>query len=821
MNKLLCLIILLAYSFKGHGQDKVRQIKAVRTNQTINVDGELHEPSWASALPSSNFITSEPTPGLVANQQTEIKILYDNNAIYIGAFMKDEDPDQIFKNYSIRDNTGNADWMAVNFDTYQDGINAIALGVTAAGVQLDVKYSSNGEDGNWDVVFESAVSITEDGWYAELAIPYSALRFPETDIQNWNFQAIRHVRRNRETSYWQEFKPEINGFVNQFGNLNGIKDIKAPPRLSLTPFVLGGINFNKSEAGADYGNSYIYGAGMDLKYGINDAFTLDMTVIPDFSQVLSDEEVLNLSPFEVFFEERRQFFTEGIELFNKGDFFYSRRIGGNLFYKSQVNDNLDDEEKILNFSSNAQLINATKISGRNSNGTGIGFFNAIEAKSYANIETADGSIRKELIHPLTNYNVLVVDQNLKNNSYVSLSNTNVTRFGEAYDANVTGTNFSFRSKEQKYELQGRAAVSQQYDGDENTIGHNLTIGADKISGKYVYGASYRELSDQYDQNDLGFLFNNNQREMEAYFTIRNFEPEGPFSRIIFYLSPYYNRLYNPNKFTRAGINNNLFLLFPSFFAMGNFTSIEPTGYRDYFEPRTDDFSQFYKVPASWTVSPFISSSYSRPFAVDASVHFTKWSSEGRYLRRLRLSPRFNIGSRLNLIFSFVITDNPNDVGYVDKEEVANLLPNIEEDDVLLGIRERKTISNSLSLNYIFNEKMSVTARIRHYWDKVTYTGFGLLDNGGELASISFNGLNENGDPAFDQNFNLMTLDINYLWRYAPGSDIIVNFKNRSLVSNDQVDEDYFYNLSSVLDDSVNNNLTVKLLYFLDYQYLKK
>ena len=229
--------------------------------------------------------------------------------------------------------------------------------------------------------------------------------------------------------------------------MHGIKDIEAPVRLFLYPYV--SVNAGHFPNGDATQSNWTQGfnAGMDLKYGINDAFTLDMTLIPDFSQVRSDNQVLNLSPFEVQFDENRQFFTEGTELFNKGNLFYSRRIGRTPKGFYDIEDQLDSTEILLSNPSVTQLINSTKVSGRTNKGLGIGFFNAITNSMYAEVEdTINGTVRQIKTEPLTNYNIAVLDQNLKNNSYITLINTNTERFDTERDANVTGLEFSLNDK---------------------------------------------------------------------------------------------------------------------------------------------------------------------------------------------------------------------------------------------------------------------------------------------------------------------------------------------------------------------------------------
>ncbi|MBK9735450.1 MAG: hypothetical protein IPO92_10940 [Saprospiraceae bacterium] len=313
-------------------------------------------------------------------------------------------------------------------------------------------------------MWQSAVSIDSAGWIVEIRIPYSSLRFPSADIQEWKVQFSREIRRLRETSNWSPIDPLISGWVQQSGKVTHLENIKSPVRLSLTPYVSGYVksSYDPNLADNKLSSGTAYSAGLDLKYGLNDAYTLDMTIVPDFGQVISDKQVLNLGPFEVFFEENRQFFTEGTELFNRGRLFYSRRVGGLPLHYSDVGNKLNGGEKIIKNPDVTQLFNATKISGRNAGGTGIGVFNAIVGESFALIRAEDGKERNINTNPITNYNVFVIDQNLKNNSSISFINTNVLRNGSDYDANVTGSFFNLKTKNQQFGLSGNGVLTQKY-----------------------------------------------------------------------------------------------------------------------------------------------------------------------------------------------------------------------------------------------------------------------------------------------------------------------------------------------------------------------
>src|SRR5437764_5555272 len=199
---------------------------------------------------------------------------------------------------------------------------------------------SQNVDRTWNAVWESKVSIKKDGWVAEMRIPFSAIRFSKKDIQNWGLQFGRFIRKINENETWSPDDPNVSGTINKWGDWIGLKDITPPLRLSFSPYLSGGIRTSPVTNGK--ATEYLKSGGMDVKYGINESFTLDMTLIPDFAQVQSDNVILNLSPFEVKFDEYRPFFTEGTELFNKANLFYPRRIGatpqGNYSILALAND---------------------------------------------------------------------------------------------------------------------------------------------------------------------------------------------------------------------------------------------------------------------------------------------------------------------------------------------------------------------------------------------------------------------------------------------------------------------------------------------------
>ncbi len=822
MKRCLIVVCLVLIQFFTLAQNDPKILQALVSDENINIDGLLDEHIWQLADVADGFQQLEPDPGEAPTFDTQVKVLYDDDAIYIGALLLDESPEKILKQLSERDDIQNSDWFTCTIDTYKDGLNAFSFTLTAAGVQVDDKFAAGFNDSNWDAVWESDVKIVENGWSVEMKIPYSAIRFSNAEVQEWSIQFIREIRRFREQSTWNPIDPANSNTLAQAGRLHGIKNIKSPTRLSFTPFVVGYLNSNYNPEDGESQSSTAYSAGMDLKYGINDAFTLDMTLIPDFGQVLSDQQVLNLSPFEVFFEENRQFFTEGTDLFTKADIFYSRRVGSRPLNYFEVYSSLDSTETVIGNPDITSLYNATKISGRTQSGTGVGFFNAVAAEEYAVIENStDGTQRQFKTNPLTNYNVLVVDQNLRNNSYVSLINTNVMRSGSDYDANVTGAEIFLKNKSQKYGLQGSTAISQKYFSDFTDVGHKLNLNFSKLIGQWKYGVGFNQESDNYDPNDLGFLFAPNERNFGISGSFTQFDPKSTkLARYSHNVSLGYSRLYKPDEFVDFGINYNSFFIFKSRLAFGFNARLEPIETYDFFEPRSFTFEDYYTFPTSWNVGGFVSTDYRKIFAIDINSNFRKFGADGRRNFNISVRPRLRLSDQWSLFFSCNFSKRFADEGYVNADNVPSSILDVG-DEILFGNRDRQIITNTLSTNFIFTNNMFLNMRIRHYWDKVEYNNFGTLQADGYLSDVVFDGNNENGESIFNRNVNIFNLDLNYNWRFAPGSDINFNWKNQIFTSDDQYGEDYFHNFSGLFDANQTNSFSIKVIYFLDYLYLRR
>ncbi|MEM7162810.1 MAG: DUF5916 domain-containing protein [Bacteroidota bacterium] len=786
-----------------------KEIEALRIADKIKIDGYLDESIWEQAKVASDFTTFEPDPGEEPLYDTEVKMLYDDEAIYLGVFMKDEYPDSILKELTLRDDIGNTDFFAVSFDYYRSGLSGLEFGVTASGVQFDINWS-DGPDNGWDAVWLSEARIGSDGWYVEMKIPFSAMRFADAEEQIWYVNFSRNIRRTREQSWWQEMDPADPNWFAQYGLTKGIKDIKTPTRLFFFPYL--SYYVEHAPDGDDGSSSWArsINGGMDVKYGINDAFTLDLTLIPDFGQVVSDNQVLNLSPFEIQFAENRQFFTEGTDLFNKANIFYSRRIGGTPQLFWDVEDHLNDTDSILSNPATSQLINAAKVSGRNQQGLGIGVFNAVTSETKARIfDEESGEERDFVTDPLTNYNVLVFDQNLWTNASVAVINTNVTRNGSFYDANATGTEFRLPDKENNWVLSGSSVLSQRYFSDSTELGTRLEYSLDKISGKSNYGASFNRIGRDYNVNDLGINFRTNFTSYSAFYSWRTLEPVGKFNRLRFNLFSFYQRNNEPNRFADFAINWWSFALTKGFTAFGLNGRFEPVNTFDFFEPRV--FGRYYEYPRNWRIGGFVSSDYRKTFAGDIEWGTRHFNEPGRYNTYFELRPRLRVSDQFFVRGSYSVFKQFNDVGWAEEWN----------DDIVFGIRDRVDRETTLRARYIFSPLMGVNLIGRYYWGTVKYDSFHSLTDDGGLGYTDYTGIDEYGVSLENNNFNAFTIDAQFTWWFAPGSSMTAAWKNNIFTSDPELQRNYFDNLSQVLQSDQLNSFSIRVLYFLDYNQLRK
>ena len=747
---------------------------------------------------ATDFLELNPTEGNAPRFKTDVKVLFDDNNIYILGYCYDDHPDSILTQLGERDDRLNADLFTVSFDTYNKKLDAFTFSVSASGVQSDSRVS----DDAFNAVWESAVQIVDDGWVVEIKIPYYAIRFPKGEKQLWKLQFEREIRRIRTELQWSLVPKNIETELNYWGNLVGLNNIKDPARISLSPYVSSFAEFENNES------TLGFGAGADLKLGLNESYTLDMTLLPDFSQVRSDNIVKNLGAFEVVFDEQRPFFQEGVDLFNLGELFYSRRIGGVPEKFNDAFSALDSNEMLIDNPNVARLINVARVSGRDKNGLGIGVMNAITAPTSATIEnTETGDTRKIETNPLVNYNIISIDQNLKNNSSIYFINLNTSRSEGYTDANVSALGLNLISKKSNYSFSGDIKVSQR---DTNLManilkesagdGMSYSIGFSKIKGNFKLSLLSENKSPNYNPNDLGVNFTTNIRNHSLELQFNKYNPfwilNGNYNTFTYSI----DQDYTTGEVLKNSYNGELAFIFPSFNAFFLNLSSQVGDGVDLFESRVP--GQKFIIPEYYFNGIGISTDYSRKFALDAEVgygqgYFTDYVVNNYF--EVELSPILRLNDKLSLTPSSNYSIFLNGVGFAG----------FFDEQPKYGVRDVKTLTNILQGKYLFKNNLSLTLRVRHYWSYGIYDYYGDLDEEGYI--IKDDQFAENANF----NFNAFNTDLIFAWQFAPGSFLNIVYKNALQKDEQDLRLSYFNNLNTVFDQGQVNTVTMKLIYFFD------
>lgn len=786
------LFFLLFLNLSAFSQKKTLLTKF--TTENIIIDGKIEEEIWKTAALASDFVMFEPDNGkpISATKKTEVKIVYDNDAIYIAALLYDDEPTKIKKEITNRDVFGVSDHFSVYINGFNDGQQDFRFFVSAAGVQMDCIATEDSEDFTWDAIWDSQVNITDFGWIVEMKIPYAALRFSKANKQTWGLNFMREIKRDVQKYTWNHIDTKIGAVIPQAGILEGIENIKTPTRLFLIPYT--SAYYQQSDIGSDT----TLKAGLDIKYGINDSFTLDAILVPDFGQTKFDNAILNLLPFEQKFEENRPFFTEGTDLFNKGGLFYSRRIGG----EPSTYPNLTDEEEITNYPSTVNLLNAVKISGRTEKGLGIGFLNAITEKTKATIfNSLTNEKRKEVIEPLTNYNVLVLDQRFNQNSSVSFVNANTTRNGEFRDANTSALVFDLNTKQNTYNLYGDFKFSH-VNTLEDYNGYKTALNFEKTSGRYRYLFSGKYISENYDINDLGIVFYTNYHSALANGSYRILNPTKVFNTLkieqelnleIQNITGKIQENWYKTVFKGTSLNND-------YFELG--IVLNPLESFDFYEPR--EYGSYVYIPKRIASYFGFELNRNNPLTLDMTVNFTKYDEQKRITSGLYISPKYRFNDKISLAYALEYTKMKNDRGWVDSNNSG----------IIFTERNREILQNDLTGKYSLNNKMTINLTARYYWSYSKNHDFFTLQNNGYLAPNSTYNLNK------DRNFNSWNFDLSYSWWFAPGSEISVLYRNYGLERASTVEKEVSKNLKNIFNSDLTNVLSISLRYFIDYNVIK-
>ena len=554
-------------------------------DQLPRIDGVLDEAVWAQAPRAGDFVQRIPNPGDPATERTEVAVLYGDDAIYVGFRCWVRDPATLVARLARRDEFVGSDRVAVAFDSYNDDRTAFYFGVTAAGVEQDLlMFNDTEEDTSWDAVWDGKAArfsdATGSGYTVEMRIPFSQLRYATAaGPEVWGIQFQRRVPATGEDVFWAPILPDADGFVSRFGRLDGLDVERAPRQIEIQPYVVTALTRAPGEEANPFyaENDLSPNVGFDAKVGLTSNLTLTATVNPDFGQVEADPAVVNLSQFETFFEERRPFFVEGVDIFDYGStrtqnvsyrptFFYSRRIG-----RSPSRFIGGESIAYVDRPTQTTIATAAKVSGKLGPWS-VGLLDAVTLEESARYLTATGAQEETPVEPLSNYLVGRVRRDFRQGNtvvggIVTAANRQMGSDG-FFDALVpsssytAGVDFEHRFAERRWTFSGVAAATsvsgseafveriqrapQRYYQRPDSDGLGVDPTRTNLSGLFSEVSIYRSVEGSwdgsltgvvatpgFDVNDLGFQFRADVASINA-FVGRRVPEAAPFRRVTYF-----------------------------------------------------------------------------------------------------------------------------------------------------------------------------------------------------------------------------------------------------------------------------------------------
>jgi hypothetical protein len=562
---------------------------AARAERAPVVDGRLDDAAWALATPVTDLTQSDPQEGQPATERTEVRFVYDGDALYIGARMFDREPRKIAHHLGRRDSFTQSDDIRILLDSYHDHRTAFRFIVTPDGVRGDLQFGDDGNfaDDSWDPVWQAAARIDSLGWTAEMRIPFSQLRFSRARDQMWGFRIVRSILRKNETDIFPFVHKTDAGFVSRFAHLVGLRNLGDPRQVELLPYTLASGTYQSAIPGDPFApaSDYTGKAGLDLKYGVTSNLTVDATLNPDFGQVEIDPAFVNLSAFEQFLPEHRPFFVEGADIFNFGgasggflqfgnapQFFYSRRIG------RAPEGSPTSSGQYVDMPQNTTILGAAKLTGRSPSGWSVGVLDAVTRLAQATVlDTTTGNRFHDDVEPTTNYFVARVRRQFHggndgigfiatasdraihapaldvlrsaaydwgvdarhrwhNNTYGIAAD-----FGGSYVTGDTAAiNAAQLSSARYYQ---RPDANLHYDPTRTSLsGLTGDLYIDKLAGAWLWGAAVSTTTPGFEVNDLGFQ-HRVDRIASGYYVARHWTKPGPVfqeATAILQLAPSWN-----------------------------------------------------------------------------------------------------------------------------------------------------------------------------------------------------------------------------------------------------------------------------------------
>ncbi|NQU66768.1 MAG: carbohydrate binding family 9 domain-containing protein [Candidatus Marinimicrobia bacterium] len=528
---IITLLVFLHASNLGFGQDIVypdntnsiinpkKLAFASRTKEPPTIDGILSEDVWDIATPISDFVQDFPNNLTASTEKTEVRLLFDDYALYVGVDLFDSSPSEISERLARRDDwmagfEGISDWFTIDFDSRYDHQTGFVFAVNASGVQMDATvFDDTDYDEEWNAVWHSEISKDMTGWHIEIEIPFSIMRYTESDSMVWGMDMARYIHRKNEHITWIPRPRGVRGIASRYGKLMGFDHVPAAKQIEILPYVLSGRNSIKGEMlsypdslGSEFSPldriDRNLDGGVDVKYGIGSNSTIDLTINPDFGWIEADPAIINLTYYETYFSEKRPFFLENSTIFDTPiEMFYSRRIG----------------------KMDSRILTAGKLSGKSQDGLSYSVLGALTS------DYQSGSWASDLKNEGLSYYLAsrLVQDILMGNSFVGLMFNSTGRDGHSTNDVAADQLLSIGNN--------RLIIDQQIALTDITGLHGLGYAGEIAYDNETFFSTYFSVDyfdDNFDNNDLGYNLRNDLTNFEVGLTFRKQEP-GPICRYAF------------------------------------------------------------------------------------------------------------------------------------------------------------------------------------------------------------------------------------------------------------------------------------------------
>ncbi len=700
-----------------------RIYNATRTEMKPRIDGKLDDDCWQTeGVWDGDFIQQQPKQAQPPSQETKIKILYDDSYLYVGIICYDNEPAKI-RNVLGRRDENNGDMAGIALDTYFDRQTAFEFNLTAAGQKVDLMHLGEyGWDFNWDAVWDGKTTVGDSAWYAEMRIPFSQLRFAGKDEHVWGMHIWRWIDRLKEENQWKLIPVDAPAMVYIFGELHGIKNIPARRNFELLPYA-------KTKYVSDAFKNPVSGIGLDGKIGVTSDFTLDYTVNPDFGQVEADPSILNLTSYEVFYDEKRPFFLEGNSIleFGAGNdlLFYSRRIGTAPGYRPEIANN-----ETLEIPEQTSILNALKLTGKNHSGLSLGIINSMTASEQATI-FSENQERKEVVEPFTNYFIGRIKQDFNQGNTVlggmitsTLRNIKEEHLEYLPDNSLTG-GFDFQHNwlNRKYYVDFRGFMSK-VSGSEEAIaelqlnsrhlyqrtdaahlefkdgltsmeGWGGRLSGGKRSGKFRLTGTLDWRSPGLELNDVGYL-------RQADYINQNFsmlywinKPRGILNSYYINIEQYHRRSFGGEKLGDE-ITGHVRFQFK------NLWKFDLIGGRQFYQIDTRQLrgGPSLRIDGITTGRIFLQTNSSKNLFLGGGPYFTRNDDKTGRTESFNFYVQWLISNRINLISNTTFSNTTDNNQYVMQTDVDG------KREYIVGKIDRKTLTTTLRAEVFVTPELS-------------------------------------------------------------------------------------------------------------------